>query len=413
MLAARQHCHTRRFTAPARPSQEDWPRDRERPHPPRRADVGAHAGAPVARAEEQLTEQRQVSAVLADLRALVAGLGEQLRGTARPPAWRAWAATSPRCSPSCGCRRPASASASRRCPAGSTSRRRHPRDRRQCRRRQRGAGRTGQRARHRPRRAEHRAGPPHRRGQRAGRLPDALASIQREVSGPARPARPAGRGPHRPGRPHRPHRRPSRPCGPEVGGARLPHGGVATGADVTRTRDSLVAAVTERMDRLEGCLAPGRRPGRADRRLAPAAGAARDADHLGPAPVVERLGGLDGRLARSRSGSAPSGTAWPRSAMPPAGCRPSRATWPGWPARVDALAAVRDDVAAVRTGVTALQDDSALPSLVLGVAALREDVEDLSGRVDAVAVPPVRDHCDGGQPAGHGPAGRRARPPRG
>jgi chromosome segregation ATPase len=44
--------------------------------------VRADAGAPVARAEEQLTEQRQVSAVLADLRALVAGLGEQLRGTA-------------------------------------------------------------------------------------------------------------------------------------------------------------------------------------------------------------------------------------------------------------------------------------------------------------------------------------------
>ena len=33
-------------------------------------------------AEEQLTEQRQVSAVLTDLRGLVANLGEQLRGTA-------------------------------------------------------------------------------------------------------------------------------------------------------------------------------------------------------------------------------------------------------------------------------------------------------------------------------------------
>ena len=33
-------------------------------------------------AEEQLTEQRQVSAVLADMRGVVAGLGEQVRGTA-------------------------------------------------------------------------------------------------------------------------------------------------------------------------------------------------------------------------------------------------------------------------------------------------------------------------------------------
>jgi hypothetical protein len=56
-------------------------------------------------------------------------------------------------------------------------------------------------------------------------------------------------------------------------------------------------------------------------------------------------------------------------------------------ARVEELTDLRAEVQVVRDGVVSLREDSPLPSLVLGVAGLREDVEDVAVRLADLHVP--------------------------
>ncbi len=55
--------------------------------------------------------------------------------------------------------------------------------------------------------------------------------------------------------------------------------------------------------------------------------------------------------------------------------------------RVGALSGVRDEVAGLRAGVASLRSDQSVPTLVSGVAAMRELVEELGGRVANIDVP--------------------------
>ncbi|MGB8649060.1 MAG: hypothetical protein WCD35_00215, partial [Mycobacteriales bacterium] len=59
--------------------------------------------------------------------------------------------------------------------------------------------------------------------------------------------------------------------------------------------------------------------------------------------------------------------------------------------RVEELHALRDQVAALADGVQELRDDSSGTTLTLGLAALRDDVEQLSERVAQAASPPVEE----------------------
>ncbi|MCW2681027.1 MAG: hypothetical protein JWM62_2428, partial [Frankiales bacterium] len=339
-------------------------------------------------AEEQLTEQRQVSAVLTDLRGLVAGLSEQLRGTASSARLESLGGdvsslvTELRMSTNglgdrfdALSRRVDEQAAATSEIAGTAS-----------------AGNEALAVRVSALGNDLAA-----QSTALDRLtdqvsalaafPDALASIQREVSGLHDRLAPLGE--VRTGLADLTARTGAiEALRPEVAALASRLDGMATGADVTRTRDSLVAAVTERMDRLEAMASrPTVGPEDLSTALAPLLERLEALSTSGPAPVVDRLSGLDGRLAalEERLGAVADRLAQVGEA---AGGVPAVAgDLARVAARVDELVAVRDDVTALRAGVTALQDDSPLPSLVLGVAALREDVEDLGGRVNAVTIP--------------------------
>ncbi|MBW3639768.1 MAG: hypothetical protein KY451_07970 [Actinobacteria bacterium] len=93
----------------------------------------------------------------------------------------------------------------------------------------------------------------------------------------------------------------------------------------------------------------------------------------GLAPVFTRLDALDERL----SGLTDTAERLPAVAT----------TLTEVSDRVDALSGVRDEVAGLRAGVAALQEDQGVPTLVSGVAAMRELVEELGGRVAKIDVP--------------------------
>ncbi|CAN5280591.1 hypothetical protein BH24ACT10_BH24ACT10_02770 [soil metagenome] len=131
---------------------------------------------------------------------------------------------------------------------------------------------------------------------------------------------------------------------PEVGMISSRVEGLATSAEVARSRETLLT-------RLDEIAAGG--------------------------PVVERLGGLEERLSalETRMGEVAERLSDVSDA---AGGVPAVATdLTRVASRLDEVTALRAEVAATRAAVLAVQDDSPVPSLVLGVAALREDVEEV------------------------------------
>ena len=136
--------------------------------------------------------------------------------------------------------------------------------------------------------------------------------------------------------------------------------GLATLAanDMVKARDGLQDLMTERLDRLEALASrPALTQEGLEAALAPLLA------HVATGPqVVERLGSLDGRLTalEDRLGAL---------------------------AGAADLTELRAEVQAVRGGIVSLQEDTSLPSLVLGVAGLREDVEEVSARLADLHVP--------------------------
>lgn len=337
-------------------------------------------------AEEQLTEQRQVSAVLAELRGLVANLGEQLRGTASSARLESLGGD-------------VSALSTELRASTST---------------------LGERLDGLARRVDEQATSVHelvsaqgsggealavRVGGLAedlstqstsldrltdsvealGSFPDALAALQREVSGLHDRLAPLGD--VRTGLADLVARTGAiEALRPELAAVSSRIEGLATGEQVTRSRDALLGAVAERLDRLEALAdRPALTQEALDASLAPLL-ARLDAAASG-GPVVVRLGGLDDRLSalEARLGEVAERLSDVSDA---AGGVPAVATdLTRMAGRLDEVAALRADVLATREAVLAQQHDSPVPGLVLGVAALREDVEDLGTRVSEVTVP--------------------------
>lgn len=149
-------------------------------------------------------------------------------------------------------------------------------------------------------------------------------------------------------------------------GTRLQGLATLTANDLVRARDGLQSAMTERLDRLEVLAGrPALTQEGLEAALAPLLG------HLATGPqVVDRLSGLEGRLTalEDRLGGV--------------------ASQLGSVAElVGGLPGVAGELRAVRAGVGALQEDSRLPTLLLGVAGLREDLEDVAQRLAEVQVP--------------------------
>ena len=279
-------------------------------------------------ADEQLNEQRQVSAVLIELRQLVTGLAEQLRGTA----------SSARLDLLGG--EVMSLSADLRTSTASLRERfeglGHRVDEQAAATTEivtsNGSGTEALAVR-----VSALGGDLASQGEAIGRLadslgtlsgsPDALAALRREVSGLRDQLAPLGEVAS--GLADLTARIDGvEALRPDVAAVSAKLDGLASVTDLTRTRDSLVSALGARLDRLEEAAA---RPVLSEEQLTTAL-----------APVL---------------------------------------------ARFDALASLRDDVIGLRVGVSGLQDDTRLPALVRGVAALHQDVGQLGERVAAVTVP--------------------------
>ncbi len=337
-------------------------------------------------AEDQLTEQRQVSAVLADLRGLVGNLGEQLRGTASSARLESLGGdvsslfTELRMSTSALGERldvlarrvdeQAASTAERVTAQGSGSEALAVRV----------SGLSEDLS------AQSTALDRLTDSVEAlGAFPAALAALQRDMSGVHDRLAPLGD--VRTGLADLVARTGAiEALRPEVGTISSRMEGLATSDEVARSRDSLVAAVTERLDRLEHLAdRPALTQEALDASLAPLLVKLDDAASGGQ--VVERLGGLDDRLAalEARVGQVAERLSDVSDA---AGGVPAVATdLARMSGRLDEVAALRAEVLATREAVLAQQDDSPVPSLVLGVAALREDVEDLGSRVSELTVP--------------------------
>ena len=93
----------------------------------------------------------------------------------------------------------------------------------------------------------------------------------------------------------------------------------------------------------------------------------------GLSPVLSRLDALDDRL----QGLADTAERLPAVAT----------TLHDVADRVDALSGMRDELAGVKAGLSALQEESEVPSLVHTVAAMRDTVAELGGRVAKIDVP--------------------------
>lgn len=173
---------------------------------------------------------------------------------------------------------------------------------------------------------------------------------------------------------------------PELGAVADKVAALSTSADITRMRDSLVVALGDRLERLEqqtsrpvlehgdieGLLAP------VHERLDSLAAGGPVVDRLGD--LEQRLAGMDQRLEEVGGHLGPIREA--------AGGVPGVATDVALVAsRLDQLNLLRDDVASLGSGLAQLRDDSTAPNLLVGVTSLRQEVEDLAGRVDALQVP--------------------------
>jgi hypothetical protein len=337
-------------------------------------------------AEEQLTEQRQVSAVLSDLRGLVAGLAEQLRGTASSARLDALGGdlsslfTELRMSTAALGDRLDALSQRVDEQAASTADI---------------ISTTGSGAEALALRVD---GLSNDLGEQSASLerlrealgalsafPDSLAALQREVSGLHDRLMPLAE--VRTGLADLTARTGAlEALRPEVEGLAGRFEGLATSADVVRTRDSLVAAVSERIDRLERVAD---RPTLTSEDLSAALAPllSRMDDLAAAGPVLDRLDRLDDRLSglEARIGDV---TARVGEMSEATGAVPSVARDVGSiAARVQDLHRMQEHLAEVRAGVETLREDSPLPSLVLGVASLREDVEDVAARVADVTVP--------------------------
>lgn len=105
------------------------------------------------------------------------------------------------------------------------------------------------------------------------------------------------------------------------------------------------------------------------------------------APVLERLGGLDGRLDALERNVEGLGERLSEVRDAAGGIADLRTDVEGVSRRLSELAGWGPALSAVRSAVETLRDDSPLPSLVLGVASLRADVEDLTARTGELDVP--------------------------
>ncbi|MGI8537777.1 MAG: hypothetical protein ACR2K2_15140 [Mycobacteriales bacterium] len=263
-------------------------------------------------AEEQLNEQRQVSTVLTDLRELVTGLGEQLRGTASSSRLDSLgkdvsSLVTERVA-DLGADVAAQGAALDRLTASLSS---------------------------------------------LSALPDSLAQLQRELSGLQDRLAPLEQ--VRSGVADLTARTGAlEALRPEVAAVGQRLTGLAT-ADVLR---SALAPVLDRLEEMGG-----------------------------GAPVVERLYGIDTRLDVLRERFDALGERLTVVGEAAGGVPAVAADLARVAARVEEVAELRAEVAGLRTGVTALQEDAGLPTLVLGVAALRNDVEQLGRRVSQVVVP--------------------------
>jgi len=157
---------------------------------------------------------------------------------------------------------------------------------------------------------------------------------------------------------------------------------LASGSALTRTQDALAS----RLDQLEAAASrPTLTLEQLRSELVPVL--ARLTELEAARPVLERLSGLDGRLEvlEQRLSAVADRLADVGDA---AGGVPSVAIDVGrLVGKVESLTGLPAVVADLRAGVTALRDDSPLPSLARAVAGLREDVADLNGQVGAVSVP--------------------------
>lgn len=337
-------------------------------------------------AEDQLTEQRQVSAVLADLRGLVAGLSDQLRETASSA--RLESLTGDLAALSTELRMSTSGLGERLDTLGRRVDEQGASTADIVRGGAEGNDALAVRVSALSADVVDQGSALDRLSEAVSGLsafPDAISSLQREVSGLHDRLAPLGE--VRSSLADLTARTGSlEALRPDVAAVQQTLEGLASSADVTRTRDSLVATLGERLDRLEQAAErPTLTAGDLADALQPVHARLEEVGSAGP--VVERLGGFDQRLAALDS-RLDELTAQLSDIGDAAGGVPALATDLGVVSRrMDEFGLLRTDIAAVRTTVTALQEDSPLPSLVLGVATLREDVEDLSGRVAEVTVP--------------------------
>lgn len=173
---------------------------------------------------------------------------------------------------------------------------------------------------------------------------------------------------------------------PELAAVAERVGSLATGADVTRARDSLVVAVGDRLDTLERAAArPVLQPEDVERLLAPVND--RLAALADGGQAVEQLGQLGQWLSELDS-------RLDQLADQVGTVRESAAAVPGLATdlalvanRLDGLGAIRDEISAVQAALAELREDSTTPAVLVGVTSLQQDLEDLAERVDAIAVP--------------------------
>ena len=163
-------------------------------------------------------------------------------------------------------------------------------------------------------------------------------------------------------------------------GHRLQGLATLTANDLVRARDGLQSLMTERLDRLEA--RPVLTQEGLDSALAPLLA------HVATGPqVVDRLGGLDDRLTALEERLGALGQQLATVGELAGGVPAVAGDLSRVAARVEELTELRAEVQAVGAGVVSLQEDTPLPSLVLGVAGLREDVEDVAVRLTELHVP--------------------------
>jgi len=169
---------------------------------------------------------------------------------------------------------------------------------------------------------------------------------------------------------------------------------VASSAEVTHSRDAITTALTERLDQLDSAVA---RPALTEEQLSSALAPllARLEEAATGSAVTEQLAGLEARLAaldaRFEAVAGQLGDVAAAAGGVPALAADVQAV----AGRLGELATMGEQLAGVASAVGALQEDPALPSLVMSVAALREGVEDVSGRVNDLDVPRAEVLADG------------------